>query len=118
MRVLGSAVLAMESILMGFALLIAKDQATLGQIWLGIALAVLLLMTSGMLRRKVGFLLGSMLQIFVIGYGYVISLMFYLGGLFAILWVAHFGKPDGPLGCLCRSPMSSLRGLESGGFIS
>jgi hypothetical protein len=29
-----------------------------------------------------------MLQIFVIGYGYVISLMFYLGGLFAILWVA------------------------------
>lgn len=88
MRVLCSAVLAMESILMGFALLIAKDQATLGQIWLGIALAVLLLMTSGILRRKVGFLLGSMLQIFVIGYGYVISLMFYLGGLFAILWVA------------------------------
>ena len=87
MRVLCAAVLSMESILMGFALLIAKDQASIDQIWFGAAIAILLLLTSGMLKRKGGYLLGSIWQVFVIGYGVVIPRMFYLGGLFAILWV-------------------------------
>jgi hypothetical protein len=77
----------MESILMGFALLIAKDQATSLQMWLGGLLAILFLLNVGILKRKGGYLLGSILQFLVVGYGFVISLMFYMGGLFAILWV-------------------------------
>lgn len=72
---------------MGFALLIAKDQATSLQMWLGGLLAILFLLTAGSLKRKGGYLLGSILQFFIVGYGFVISLMFYMGGLFAILWV-------------------------------
>jgi hypothetical protein len=77
----------MESILMGFALLIAKDQATSLQMWLGGLLAILFLLNAGVLKRKGGYLLGSILQLLIVGYGFVISLMFYMGGLFAILWV-------------------------------
>ena len=48
---MSAAVLAMESILMGFALLIAKDSASSLQIWLGGLLSLLLLLTAGMLIR-------------------------------------------------------------------
>jgi hypothetical protein len=67
--------------------LIAKDQATSLQMWLGGLLAILFLLNAGVLKRKGGYLLGSILQFLVVGYGFVISLMFYMGGLFAILWV-------------------------------
>lgn len=87
MRIMCATVLSMESFLMGFALLIAKDQATTLQLWLGGVLAILSLLTAGFLKRTGGYLLGSILQILIIGYGFVITLMFYLGGLFAILWV-------------------------------
>ncbi len=87
MRIMCATVLTMESILMGFALLIAKDQATSLQIWLGGLLAILFLLTAGVLKRKGGYLLGSVLQILIIGYGFVVPMMFYMGGLFAILWV-------------------------------
>ena len=52
MRIMCATVLTMESILMGFALLIAKDQATSLQMWLGGLLAILFLLTAGVLKRK------------------------------------------------------------------
>ena len=54
MRVMAAAVLAMESILMGFALLIAKDSASSLQLWLGGLLSIILLLTAGALKRKDG----------------------------------------------------------------
>jgi len=69
MRVMAAAVLSMESILMGFALLIA------------------FLLCAGMLKRKYGYFLGSILQICLVLYGLVITLMYYLGALFLVLWV-------------------------------
>jgi len=66
MRVMAAAVLAMESILMGFALLIAKDSASSLQLWLGGLLSIILLLTAGALKRKGGYLLGSILQLFLI----------------------------------------------------
>ena len=90
MRVLAAAVLSMESILMGFALLIAKDEASAIQIAIGGALAIALILNAGVLKRKGGYLLGSILQISLIGYGYVVSPMYYMGALFAGLWIAAF----------------------------
>ena len=87
MRVMAAAVLAMESILMGFALLIAKDSASSIQLWLGGLLSLLLFLTAGMLKRKGGYLLGSFLQIFLIGYGLVVPHMYYMGGVFTTLWI-------------------------------
>jgi hypothetical protein len=87
MRVMAAAVLAMESILMGFALLIAKDSASSLQLWLGGLLSLILLLTAGALKRKSGYLLGSILQLCLISYGLVIWHMYYMGSLFLILWV-------------------------------
>jgi len=87
MRVMAAAVLTMESILMGFALLIAKDSASSLQLWLGGLLSIILLLTAGALKRKGGYLLGSFLQIFLIGYGLVVPHMYYMGGVFTTLWI-------------------------------
>ena len=87
MRVMAAAVLTMESLLMGFALLIAKDSASNAQLWSGAGLAIALLLSAGLLKRKGGYLLGSILQIFMISYGVVIWHMYYMGGLFALLWI-------------------------------
>ncbi|ASY13580.1 DUF4233 domain-containing protein [Candidatus Nanopelagicus hibericus] len=87
MRVMAAAVLTMESLLMGFALLIAKDSASNAQLWSGAGLAIALLLSAGLLKRKGGYLLGSILQIFMISYGLVIWHMYYMGGLFALLWI-------------------------------
>ena len=75
MRVMAAAVLAMESILMGFALLIAKDSASSLQLWLGGLLSIILFLTAGALKRKGGYLLGSILQLFLISYGLVVLVM-------------------------------------------
>ena len=87
MRVMCAAVLTMESLLMGFALLIAKDSATSRELILGGVLAILFILTAGMLKRRGGYLLGSILQLCLIGYGLVVSQMFFMGGLFLILWI-------------------------------
>jgi hypothetical protein len=78
----------MESLLMGFALLIAKDSATTDQLILGGVLALLFLLTAGLLKRSGGYLLGSILQLCLIGYGLVVPQMYYMGGLFLILWIS------------------------------
>jgi hypothetical protein len=78
----------MESLLMGFALLIAKDSATTDQLTLGGVLALLFLLTAGLLKRSGGYLLGSILQLCLIGYGLVVPQMYYMGGLFLILWIS------------------------------
>lgn len=87
MRVMAAAVLTMESILMGFALLIAKDSASSIQLWLGGLLSIILLLTAGMLKRKSGYLLGSILQICLISYGSVVTQMYFMGALFTALWI-------------------------------
>lgn len=88
MRVMAAAVLTMESLLMGFALLIAKDSATTNQLILGGVLALLFLLTAGLLKRSGGYLLGGILQLCLIGYGLVVPQMYYMGGLFLILWIS------------------------------
>ncbi len=84
---MAAAVLSMESILMGFALLIAKDSASSTQLWLGALLAIALMLCAGMLKRKYGYFLGSFLQICIVSYGLVVTSMYYLGALFMLLWV-------------------------------
>jgi len=59
---MAAAVLTMESLLMGFALLIAKDDATTISLWLGGALAITFILNAGVLKRKGGYLLGSILH--------------------------------------------------------
>ncbi len=88
MRILGAAVLAFEAFVMGFALLLAKDNHGSLAITLGIILMIALILNSGIMKRKVGWIMGSIFQLSLIGYGFVVSAMFFMGVLFAALWVA------------------------------
>ena len=90
MRVLGSAVLAMEFFVMGFALLLAMENHGGLALSLGGALALAILLTAGMMKRMTGWYLGSVWQIGLIAYGVVVPAMYFLGTLFAVLWVSAF----------------------------
>lgn len=88
MKVLASSVLAMEIMVMGFAVLLAsKDHSAIALIWGGV-IALLLVLAAATLRIGVGWVLGSLLQIALIGYGVVTTPLFFLGALFAGLWIA------------------------------
>ncbi len=88
MRMLASSVLVMESFTMGFALLIAMNSSDTWELAAGALLAILLLLAPGLLKRKSGWVIGSVLQIPLIAYGMVVTMMYFLGGIFALLWVA------------------------------
>ncbi|NBR93527.1 MAG: DUF4233 domain-containing protein [Actinobacteria bacterium] len=88
MRMLGSSVLVMEAFTMGFALLIAMNSSDPWELILGGVLAIFLLLTPGLLRGKSGWVIGSLLQIPLVGYGTVVTSMYVLGGIFALLWIA------------------------------
>ena len=88
MRVLGSAVLAMEFLVMCFALLLAKDNHEASTIIAGAIIALLLLLTPGLLKKRTGWILGSILQFFMIGYALVVPSMAIVGLIFGGLWIA------------------------------
>ena len=90
MRVLGSAVLAMESLVMGFALLLAMEKHGALALSLGGALAIVILITVGAMKNMTGWYLGSVWQICLIAYGIVVPAMYFMGSLFAVLWVCAF----------------------------
>jgi hypothetical protein len=88
MRILGSAVLVMEFFIMGFAMLLAKDNHEPSTIVAGAIIAVLLLLTPGLLKKRTGWILGSTLQFLVIGYAVVVPSMAIVGVIFGGLWIA------------------------------
>jgi len=90
MRVLGSAVITMEFFVMGFALLIAMDNHTAFALWIGGVIALLCLVTAGMMRSMRGWYMGTFVQVALIAYGTVIPLMYFMGALFAFLWGTAF----------------------------
>ena len=88
MRVLGSAVLVMEFFIMGFAMLLAKDNHEGSTIVAGAVIAILLLLTPGLLKKRAGWILGSILQLLMIGYAVVVPSMAIVGLIFGGLWIA------------------------------
>lgn len=91
MRILGATVLVMEGLTVSFGLLLAMSStSSVGAIWLwaGGALALLLILTAGLLKRKSGWIIGSILQLCVFAYGFVVTAMFAMGVLYAGLWIA------------------------------
>lgn len=87
MRVLGSAVLVMEFFIMGFAMLVAEQHET-STIIAGATIAILFLLTPGLLKKRAGWILGSVLQFMLIGYSVVVPALAPLALLFAGLWIA------------------------------
>ena len=88
MRILGATVLVMEGLTVSFGLLLAMSSADTIWLWAGGALALLLILTAGLLKRKSGGIIGSLLLVGVFAYGFVVTAMFAMGVLYAGLWIA------------------------------
>jgi hypothetical protein len=78
----------MEFFVMGFAVLLAKDDGESSSIVAGLILALLFLLTPGILKKKSGWIFGSLLQLPMIAYAVVVPSMAIVGPIFGGLWVA------------------------------
>ena len=78
----------MESFSLGFALLIAmKDKSGAPMVY-GAAISIALLLAPGLLKRRVGWVLGWLLQGAMLGFGLVVNSFLIIGVIFAGLWIA------------------------------
>ena len=90
MRILSAAVLTMEAFVMGFAVLLAMGEHTGSVLTLGGVIAIAALLTAGLMKQRIGWIIGSILQVAMIGYGYFVTSMYFMGALFAGLWITAF----------------------------
>jgi hypothetical protein len=90
MRRLGSSVLGMEAIVVALttpvAIVINHVQPALA-VTVGIGLAVLCVVVAGMLKRPSAYIAGSVIQVLAIATGFLVPVMFFLGAIFAALWI-------------------------------
>ncbi len=92
-----AAVLSLEAITIGLTtpVLITIAGVAVGTALLvGLGLAVVCLLLAGMLRAPWAYFAGYVVQAAALGLGFVIPLMFLLGGIFALLWgmADHLGR--------------------------
>ena len=87
MKLLARSVLSMEVLLVGFALLLAKDQTSQAGLYFGFAILFLNILALGTLKNKLGWILGWVVQLSLILYGFYIFTMFFMGALFLALWI-------------------------------
>lgn len=85
---LARSVLAMEIFVMGFAMLIAKDQHNSTSIWSAVLIILLVIFAAGTLRTRMGWTLGWIAQFAMIAYGYFVFTMYFMGAVFLTLWIA------------------------------
>lgn len=86
-RIVSSTTLVMEAFVLGFAILIARENDAPG--WQLAALAVfalVLLLFPRVLSRRGAYTVGSALQVALVLTGLIVSVMWFLGTLFAVLW--------------------------------
>jgi hypothetical protein len=89
-RTLAACVLVGEAFVLFFATLVAKDLSSVDDstLWaVGGGAAVACLVVTGLLRYAWAYVAGSLLQLLVILAGLVVPVMFFLGTVFAALWV-------------------------------
>ena len=88
-RILAASTLALEAFVVFFAALVAKDLSSLSTATAlagGCALAVACLLVAGLLRYRIGYPLGWLLQLVLIVTGLWVPIMFGIGALFGALW--------------------------------
>ena len=94
MRVLGASVLVMESICVGFALLLAmKDQSSTALI-IGSVISFLLFSSAALLKSRVGWIFASIMQLAMLAYSFVVPAFAIISLIFIALWgcAIYFGR--------------------------
>lgn len=98
MKVMGASVLIFEAIVVGLFIpvgyfngLVASGEAA---VWVGVFLVVACVVGAALVRQPYGAVVGWVIQLLVIATGFLVPMMFVLGGIFALLWwsALHFGR--------------------------
>jgi hypothetical protein len=66
------------------------DLGVVRSLGLGVALAALCLLAAGLLGRPGGYPLGWLVQVVSVALGFVVTAMFFVGLVFAVLWGAAY----------------------------
>lgn len=89
-----AAVLSLEAIVLGLTtpvMISISDVATSTALSVGLGLMLACLLVAGLLRAEWAYLLGWVIQLAAIGLGVLVTIMFVLGPIFALLWgTAYF----------------------------
>lgn len=88
-RAMCAAILALESIALGLTtpvLIMIADVPRATALTVGLGLAVACLVVAGLLRKEWAYHAGTAIQVAAVALGFVIPMMFVLGGIFALLW--------------------------------
>ena len=88
-----AAVLTLESITLGLTtpvLITISDVAVGTALVIGLGLAVACLVVAGMLRKEWAYGLGWAIQVGAVAVGFLVPMMSFLGGLFALLWATAY----------------------------
>jgi uncharacterized protein DUF4233 len=96
-RSLCAAMLSLQAVVLfltGVATIGMSDIGTGASLSLGLGLALLCVLAAGLLRFRIGYLLGHLVQVVSIALGFVTTPMFFLGAVFAALWVAAYVLGD------------------------
>jgi len=95
-RGLASAVLVLESLVVVFAGLVAQELSSVSTatVWLVTGgTAVACLVVTGLLRHRWAYVVGTLLQLVVIGLGLLVTAMYALGVIFLVLWLLALALP-------------------------
>ena len=96
-RRLASSVLAMEFVVFWLAIIVAvvmSHVAVAVAVPAGGALAIACLALAAMIKRPWVFAAGTVLQVLAIACGFVVPAMFFIGAVFALLWIAALRVGD------------------------
>ena len=94
MRILGAAVLMMESIVMGFALLLAMKDQSGSALLIGSLISLALFLSAALLKRRSGWVIASILQLAMAAYSIVVPSLAIIAAIFILLWgcAIYFGR--------------------------
>lgn len=95
-RGLASAVLVLESLVVFFAGIVAARLSSASDAtvwWVTGGTAVACLVVTGLLRHRWAYVLGTLLQLVVIGLGLLVTAMYALGVAFLALWLLALTLP-------------------------
>jgi hypothetical protein len=92
-RTLCAAILSLEAIVLFLTGVVTIGTTHLGavrSVLLGVGLALLCVVAAGMLGRRGGYALGWLVQVVSVALGLVVTVMFFIGALFAVLWATAY----------------------------
>jgi nitric oxide reductase large subunit len=78
----------MEFLVMGFAMLLAKDEHGSGTLIYGAAIMLLMIFAIRLLKKRSGWILGSLLQAAMAAYSLAVPSMAIISVIFIGLWIA------------------------------